>query len=307
MNPSPIQDTVALERIADWVRWGASRFVEAGLVFGHGTDNALDEAYHLVLHALHLPADLPEVYLRSRVTPTEQALILQWLKRRIESRQPAAYLIGEIQFAGLPFTVDARVLVPRSPFAELIRHQFSPWLASPPEKILDLCTGSGCIGIACAMTFEDAQVDLVDLSAEALTVAERNIERHDLADRVAVHQSDGFTALGKRRYDLIVCNPPYVPEAEWQALAAEYHAEPRMALAAGDDGMDLVAQILRDAPAHLSEGGWLFCEVGGSQNEFEARWPQLPVTWAFFSQGGDGIFCIDRESLLQHFGSADVR
>jgi ribosomal protein L3 glutamine methyltransferase len=295
-------DTRALRTLADWVRWGASRFREAGLVFAQGSENALDEAYFLVLHALRLPEDLPAAYLSTQLTPGEGERVAALLRERVESRRPAAYLIGEIGFAGLRFEVDERVLIPRSPFAELIAHGFRPWLAAAPARVLDLCTGSGCIGIATAAAFEDAEVDLADLSADALAVAARNIARHQVADRVRTVLSDGFEGLGGRRYDLIVCNPPYVPQAEWAALPPEFHHEPAMALAAGEDGMDLVARILAQAAGHLSEEGWLFCEVGGSQNEFEARWPELPVTWALFANGGDGIFCIDRPALVAYFG-----
>lgn len=296
-------DTRALTTLADWVRWGASRFREAGLVFAQGSDNALDDAFYLVLHALRLPEDLPAAYLATHLTPGECQRVAALLRERIERRCPTAYLIGEIGFAGLRFEVDERVLIPRSPFAELISHGFRPWLSAAPETVLDLCTGSGCIGIATAMAFEEARVDLADLSAEALQVAERNIERHGVGDRVRTVQSDGFLALTGSRYDLIVCNPPYVPQAEWAALPAEFQHEPAMALAAGEDGMDLVAQILAHAAHHLTPSGWLFCEVGGSQNEFEARWPDLPVTWALFANGGDGIFCIDRPSLAAYFGN----
>lgn len=291
--------THALETVRDLVRWGASEFSRKGLVFGHGTDNALDEAYHLVLHALRLPADLPAVYLESRVTAAERAAVLKLLNRRVRTRQPAAYLLGSIQFCGLDFEVNADVLVPRSPIGELIEREFSPWLTQSPKTILDLCAGSGCIGIACAAQFETAQVDLGELSPGAVAVCERNIARHALDQRVQVVRSDLFAALKGRRYDLIVSNPPYVPRAEWKALAAEYHQEPRMALEAGADGMDIVARILREAAAHLQPQGLLVCEVGGSVEEFEARWPQLPVTWVEFERGGDGVFVITREQLKE--------
>lgn len=284
----------------DLVRWGASQFKAAGLHFGHGTDNALDEAFHLVLHALQLPPDLPTVYLEAAVTNSERAAVLKLLNRRIKTRQPAAYLIGEIQFCGLPFTVDERVLVPRSPIGELIEKRFHPWLQQEPQAILDLCAGSGCIGIACAYAYPDAQVDLAELSPGALAVCRQNIERHDCDEQVRAVKSDLYNGLGEMRYDLIVSNPPYVPLAEWKALPAEFHQEPRMALAAGKDGMDLVARILAEAPQRLVEGGWLVCEVGGSVPEFEARWPRLPVTWVEFERGGDGVFIISREDLIEH-------
>lgn len=298
--PAVSAQTSVLHSVRDLVRWGASRFQEAGLHFGHGTDNALDEAFHLVLHALHLPPDLPAVYLESAVTASERGAVLKLLQARIRTRKPAAYLIGEIQFCGLPFFVDERVLVPRSPIGELIEKRFQPWLQSEPAAILDLCAGSGCIGIASAHAFPEAKVDLAELSPGALAVCRRNIERHHCEEQVRAVKSDLFNGLGDARYDLIVSNPPYVPLAEWKSLAAEYQQEPRMALAAGKDGMDLVARILAEAPARLNEGGWLVCEVGGSVPEFEARWPRLPVTWIDFERGGDGVFIISRADLIEH-------
>lgn len=296
-SPSEIQ---ALSTVRDLVRWGASRFREAGLHFGHGTDNALDEAYYLVLQALHLPFDLPAVYLEAAVTASERAAVLKLLRARVTTRKPAAYLLGEIQFAGLDFFVDERVLIPRSPIGELIGRHFEPWLSGEPERILDLCAGSGCIGIACALEFPEARVDLAELSAGALAVCRKNIRRHRVDERVHAIKSDVYEGLADARYDLIVANPPYVPTAEWKALHAEYRHEPRMALDAGADGMDVVARILRGAADRLNAGGMLVCEVGGSVDEFEARWPRLPVTWIEFERGGDGVFLIGRESLLEH-------
>lgn len=293
----PPTSTSALLSVRDLVRWGASRFREAGLSFGHGTDNALDEAFHLVLHALHLPPDLPAIYLEARVTPAERRAAVSLLGERVRTRRPAAYLIGEIDFCGLAFRVDERVLIPRSPIAELIEKRFSPWLARRPRRILDLCAGSGCIGIACAYAFEGAKVDLAELSADALAVCRLNLERHPCDGRVRAVPSDLFGGLGRQRYDLIISNPPYVPSAEWKALPAEYRHEPRLALEAGRDGMSLVARILEDAPAYLQPGGLLVCEVGGSTEEFTARWPRLPVTWVDFERGGDGVFVITREDL----------
>jgi ribosomal protein L3 glutamine methyltransferase len=271
----PSSSTSALLSVRDLVRWGASRFSEAGLSFGHGTDNALDEAFHLVLRALHLPPDLPAIYLESRVTPAERTAAVKLLRARIRTRKPAAYLLGEIEFCGLGFAVDERVLIPRSPIAELIEQRFSPWLGRTPERILDLA----------------------ELSPGALAVCRQNLRRHACGNRVRVLRSDLFDGLGDARYDLIVSNPPYVPSAEWKALPAEFRHEPRMALEAGADGMSLVARILAQAPAHLQPGGLLVCEVGGSTGEFTARWPRLPVTWVDFERGGDGVFVITREDL----------
>ncbi|MGQ0698596.1 MAG: 50S ribosomal protein L3 N(5)-glutamine methyltransferase [Panacagrimonas sp.] len=296
--PELPEELSRLSTLRDWVRWGASRFREAGLVFGHGTDNALDEAFALVLHALHLPGDLPATYLETHLSETERAAVHTLLRKRIDMRVPAAYLLGEIDFAGHSFYVDERVLVPRSPIAELIERGFAPWLEQPPTRVLDLCAGSGCIGIACALFFE-CTVDLGEIDAGALEVCQRNIERHGMKDRVRAMKSDLFLALGGRRYELIVSNPPYVPTAEWEGLADEYRREPRLALDAGSDGMDVVARILRQAPDFLERDGVLICEVGGSQEEFEARWPRLPVTWIEFQRGGDGVFCIGRDALLK--------
>lgn len=293
-------ETSVLRTVRDLVRWGASEFARAGLHFGHGTDNALDESFHLVLHALKLSPDLPAIYLEAAVTDSERAIALKLLRARVKTRQPAAYLIGEIQFCGLPFTVDERVLIPRSPIGELIDKHFEPWLPHEPARVLDLCAGSGCIGIAVAHAFPQAAVDLGELSPGALAVCKVNIERHHCGDRVRAVRSDLFQNLQGEVYDLIVSNPPYVPVAEWKALAAEFQHEPRMALAAGKDGMDLVARILTDAPAHLADDGVLICEVGGSVEEFEARWPRLPVTWVEFEHGGDGVFAITRQHLVDN-------
>jgi len=293
-------ETAALHTVRDFVRWGASAFTRAGLHFGHGTDNALDESFHLVLHALSLPADLPAVYLESALTPPERKAVVRLLNRRIKTRQPAAYLVGQIHFCGLLFEVDARVLVPRSPIGELIEKRFAPWLTREPRKILDLCSGSGCIGIAAAHYFPEAEVDLAELDAGALEVCRRNLAKHAPGKRVRVVPSDVFSGVKGRVYDLIVANPPYVPAAEWKALPLEFHREPRMALESGRDGMDVVARILQQAPQYLSKDGLLVCEVGGSVEEFEARWRRLPVTWVEFERGGDGVFVIKREELAAH-------
>lgn len=287
-----------LASVRDFIRWGASTFARCGLVFAHGTDNALDEAFHLTLWALKLPADLPAIYLEAVLTQSERAQVWKLLNQRIVSRKPAAYLIGEIQFCGLAFTVDERVLIPRSPIGEMIGQRFQPWLTTQPTRILDLCAGSGCIGIACAHAFPDAAVDLAELDGGAVEVASANILRHHCHAQVRAYQSDLFAGLpADARYELIVSNPPYVPVAEVNALGPEFRHEPRLALEAGQDGMDIVARLLAEAPERLTDDGLLICEIGGSQDEFLARFPDLPVAWPDFEHGGDGVFVITRHEL----------
>lgn len=287
-----------LRTIRDLIRWGASRFAEAGLAFGHGTDNPLDEAVALVLHALYLTPDLPSSYLGSRVTERERGEVFDLLRERIEKRRPAAYLIGEAWFAGLSFYVDERVLIPRSPMAELIEQRFSPWLeADRAERILDLGTGSGCIAVACAHAFPRARIDAVDLSAAALEVAQINVARHGLEARVRLIQSDLFAELGGERYDLIVSNPPYVSAKESADLPQEYRHEPSLALEAGEAGLDVVVRILRHAPAHLTHEGILVVEVGASAPNLLRRFPQVPFVWPELARGGEGVFLLSAEQL----------
>ena len=284
--------------LRDWVRWGASQFCENDLFFGHGTDNALDESLALVLHALHLDHTMPADYLDARVTGEEAKRIMQLFHERIDRRVPAAYLIGESRFAGLDFFVDENVLVPRSPIAELVEQGFAPWLA--PEhvgSVLDLCTGSGCIGIACAYAFPQALVDLSDISPAALDVAARNIERYDLEGRVRALRADVYDGLDGEQYDLIVCNPPYVSSAEMVELPAEYRHEPELGLEAGDDGMDVVARILSGAAGYLRPGGIMVIEVGASAELLMARYPDVPFLWLDFERGGDGVFLLTAEQL----------
>lgn len=300
----PVADDYAtLRTVRDWIRWGASAFERAGLSYGHGSDNALDEAFHLVLWALKLPFDLPATYLEAALTDAECATVHELLERRIATRKPAPYLTGEAWFAGLPFFVDERVLVPRSPIAELIAAGFEPWLRHTPRRILDLCAGSGCIGIACALAFPDARVDLADVDAGAGDVSRRNLARHCVEAQVEVVTGDLFAAVGARRYDLVVCNPPYVPAAEWAALAPEYHHEPRRALESGVDGMALVARLLGEAAGHLEREGLLVGEIGGSRREFEERFHRFPGVWPEFERGGDGVFVISRAELVNWWAS----
>lgn len=286
--------------IQDFIRWGASRFNAAGLFFGHGTDNALDEATNLVLFALHLPPDLPAMYRDCRLTEVERAAVAELLERRIVERKPAAYLTHRAWFAGLEFHVNEDVLVPRSPLAELVEAGFDPWV--DPEqvrRVLDLCTGSGCIGIAAAVHLPDTQVDLADISEAALAVASLNVALHGLGERVRVLQSDLFAELAGERYDVIVSNPPYVSAAELAALPPEYHREPRLGLLAGESGLEVALRILCEAPAHLVDGGILVVEVGSAAQELEQRFPDLPFLWLEFERGGEGVFLINRDQLLE--------
>ncbi len=289
-----------LRTLIDHIRYGGSRFNEAGLTFGHSFDNAMDEATQLVLHALYMPHDLSPVYGAAAVTAEEQAKILALFNRRINERIPAAYLTGEAWFAGLSFKSDPRALVPRSPIAELIESGFEPWLGGREvSRALDLCTGSGCIAIAMAHYQPDWQVDAVDLSDDALALAAENKARL-LTENVELVKSDLFSQLSSRVYDLIVTNPPYVTNDETDALPAEYAFEPEMGLRAGDDGLDLALKIMRDAPAHLSEDGLLICEVGEAEHALAALLPEVPMVWVEFKVGQMGIFVIEREDLVQH-------
>lgn len=289
-----------LTTVRDYIRWGASRFQEAGLFFGHGTASALDEAAALVLHTLHLPYDLPGTYFETALAPDERRQVAALLRRRVQERKPAAYLTHEALFCGLPFYVDERVLVPRSPIAELIEQQFTPWLdPDQVHAVLDLCTGSACIAIACAYAFPEAQVDAVELSPEALAVAEINLAKHHMAERLRLVQGDLYQNLGDARYDLIVSNPPYVNRAEWQALPTEYHAEPRLGLESGEDGLDCVRRILAQAGQHLNAGGILVVEVGSSAAALEDTYPEVPFTWLDFARGGDGVFLLTAEQVAE--------
>jgi len=288
-----------LETIQDFIRWGASLFSEANLFFGHGTDNALEEARLLVLHAIHQPNTLAIDLFNSRLTFVERQRVADIFIQRIETRKPAAYLIGEAWFAGLPFYVNESVLVPRSPIAELIEQAYAPWISKPEKvtRVLDMCTGSGCIGIASLQAFENAQVDLVDISPEALAVAQKNIQRYDLEGVATAIESDLFNGLDEQKYDLIVSNPPYVDKIEMDHLPEEFQQEPRLGLEAGEDGLDLVRIILQQAAHYLTEEGVLIVEVGVSQYFVEQEYSELPLYWFEFERGGEGVFAITRSEL----------
>lgn len=289
-----------LQTIIDLIRYGASRFNAAGLTFGHGCDNALDEATQLTLHALHLPHDLPPVYGNARITEAEKEDVLGLFLRRIEECIPTAYLTGEAWFAGLSFKSDPRALVPRSPIAEMIESGFQPWLGDRDiRRALDLCTGSGCIAIAMAHYHPDWHVDGADLSPDALALARENEERL-LVRNVRFVLSDLFSNLLGERYDLIVTNPPYVTNAETDALPREYSHEPELGLRAGDDGLDIVLKILRDAPLHLTEDGLLVCEVGEAERALVNLLPDLPLVWVEFKVGQMGVCVVECADLIEH-------
>jgi ribosomal protein L3 glutamine methyltransferase len=269
--------------------------------FGHGHDEAWNEALQLVFNAVDLPWDSSLELLDSRLLPVERAKIVEYVVQRCQQRRPLPYITGEAWFMGLPFNVDERVLIPRSPIAQLIEQEFQPWLGDVDvERVLDLCTGSGCIGIACAYAFEHAEVDLVDLSDDALVVANTNIARHELEDRVRAIHSDLFNALDGEVYDLIVTNPPYVDAADLASMPNEYHHEPEMALGSGDDGLDITRRILKEAGRHLSEQGLLVVEVGNSEVHLMEAYPELPLIWVELEEGGNGVFVIDAPSLRAH-------
>ena len=293
--------TSELATIVDFIRYGASRFGAAGLAFGHSYDNALDEATHLVLHALHLPHDLAPAYGHARLVASEKENVHALIERRIAEHKPVAYLTGEAWFAGLKFKSDARALVPRSPIAELIQAGFSPWLDERHvERALDLCTGSGCIGIAMAAHNPDWRVDLADISEEALALAGENVEFQEVGERVRVFHSDLFANLTGERYHLIVSNPPYVTEREYAALPPEYGHEPALGLTAGHDGLDFALRILVAAPDHLADDGVLIVEVGESERALVELLPEVPFNWIEFNVGQMGVFLLDRRDLVEH-------
>ena len=296
-----------LHTLRDVVRWATTQFNAAELFYGHGNDDAFNDALQLILHSLNLPVtEFPELFADARLTHAEKQVIADLLYRRIHDRVPVPYLTHEAWFADLPFYVDERVLIPRSPFAELIHDQFLPWVVDPDEitHVLDLCTGSGCIAIACAEAFSDAQVDAIDISSDALDVANINIDKHHLNDRVHAIQSDLWSALDNQHYDLIVSNPPYVGADEMATLPSEYRHEPQSALEAHDNGLALVEQILSQAAKFLTPDGLLFVEVGNSDYAVMEKWPDIEFLWLDFEHGGHGIFMLTQAqcvSFNQHY------
>lgn len=286
--------------VRDLVRYAVSRFNASHLVFGHGSDNAYDEAVYLVLHGLHLPLDLLEPFLDARLLPAETEAVLHLIERRVRERVPVAYLTNEAWMHGLRFYVDQRTIVPRSFIGELLQEGLEPWLPDPDGVVdlLELCTGSGCLAVLMAHAYPGAHIDAVDLSPDALEVARRNVAEHDLADRIALHEGDLYAPLpAGKRYDAIFTNPPYVNETSMQALPPEYLAEPRMALAGGDDGMDIVRRIIAGARSRLNPGGVLIVEIGNERANVEAAFADLEIVWLPTSAGDDQVFLVEYDSL----------
>ncbi|RIX41508.1 MAG: 50S ribosomal protein L3 N(5)-glutamine methyltransferase [Rhodocyclales bacterium GT-UBC] len=288
-----------LVTVRDFIRYAVSRFNAAGLFFGHGNDNAWDEAVYLTLHTLSLPLDRLEPFLDARLLPSERDALLDIYRRRCEERLPAAYLTNEAWLGEHRFYIDERVIVPRSFIAELLQEQLTPWVEDPwsIESALDLCTGSGCLAILTALAFPEAQVDAVDLSPDAIAVAERNVADYDLQERIELIRSDAFTQLAGKRYDLIISNPPYVNAESVAALPPEYLHEPEMALGSGDDGLDFTRIILREAKKHLSENGLLVVEIGHNRDALEAAYPTLPFTWLDTAAGDEYVFMLQAADL----------
>ena len=288
-----------LSTLRDLLRFSVSRFNEAGLFFGHGSDNAWDEAAYLLLHTLHLPLERLEPFLDARLTRAERDAALRIVERRIVERLPAAYLTQEAWLGEHRFYIDQRVIVPRSFIAELLAEQLSPWVEDPwaVNSVLDLCTGSGCLGILAAQAFPNAHIDAADISAGALAVARRNVDDYGLDARLQLHQSNAFATLKERRYDLIISNPPYVNAEAMASLPEEYRREPQLALASGEDGLDLVRQILQEADAHLNPGGLLVVEIGHNRAELEAAFPNTPFTWLDTAAGDQYVFLLHKAAL----------
>lgn len=300
MPVSSSADTADLHTLRDLLRYALTRFHAAGLTFGHGSDNAWDEAVYLLLHTLSLPPDNLEPFLDARVLASERARFLDVLERRCEQRLPAAYLTGEAWLQGHRFLVDERVIIPRSPISELLAESLQPWVADAEAitRVLDLCTGSGCLAILAAIAFPSAQIDGVDLSEDALAVAHTNVALHRMEDRVKLVRSDLLDAVpAQAQYDLILCNPPYVNQASMDALPEEYRHEPHMALAGGSDGMALVRRILADAPSRLAPNGILVLEIGHEYDHFTAAFPELEPVWLSTEGSDDQILLITREQL----------
>ena len=290
-----------LRTVRDHLRFAVSHFNQAKLFFGHGSNDAYDEAAYLILHTLHLPLDRLEPFLDAQLTDGERTAVLNIIQQRVEKRIPAAYLTHQAMLGDFSFYVDERVIVPRSFIAELLTEQLSPWIVEPEAvvNVLDLCTGSGCLAILAAHAFPYASVDAVDLSPAALAVAERNVADYQLRDRVSLVESDLFAKLGGKKYDLIISNPPYVDAESVAALPQEYLHEPTLALGSGHDGLDTTRIILKHAAQHLSENGVLIVEIGHNRDVLEAAYPNLPFTWLDVSAGDEFVFMLHRNDLIR--------
>ena len=289
-----------LHTVRDCLRFAVSRFNHSGLFFGHGSDDAYDEAAYLILHTLHLPLDRLGPFLDARLTPSERTEVLSVLQRRVEKRIPAAYLTNQAFLGDFSFYVDERVIVPRSFIAELLRDQLNPWIAEPEKilSVLDLCTGSGCLAILAAHAFPYASIDAADLSPAALAVATRNVTDYELQDRVSLIESDLFAKLGTQQYDLIISNPPYVDAQSVTTLPQEYRYEPELALGSGHDGLDATRIILKQAAQHLKPSGILIVEIGHNRDALQAAYPRLPFTWLDVSAGDEFVFMLHRNDLI---------
>ena len=289
-----------LRTVQDFIRWTSSQLSLSDVFLGHGTDNPIDEAKQLILATLGLSLFIPTEFYSANLTNDEKQALFDIIQKRISDRVPTPYLTNQAWFCGHSFYIDERVLIPRSPIGELIDNHFQSLLSQSPQQILDLCTGSGCIGIACAYAFPDAQVDITDISLEALDVAQQNIDLHEMNFRVTPMLSDLFNDIPAKKYDLIVTNPPYVDNEDMDDLPDEFSYEPKLALEAGFDGLDIVKRILSDAINYLSPQGILVCEVGNSWVSLQEQYPQVPFNWLEFERGGLGVFSITREELIQY-------
>ncbi|HXG29882.1 MAG TPA: 50S ribosomal protein L3 N(5)-glutamine methyltransferase [Nevskiales bacterium] len=300
-------DTARLARelrsARDLITWGARELARAGLHYGHGTDNAEDEAIQLVLHAAGLGYDASDAALAAELPEGARRQAIELIERRIRERKPAPYLTGIAHYGGLSFEVDERVLIPRSSILELIEAGFHPWLTEQePARMLDLCTGSGCLAILSALAFPHARVDATDISEDALAVAAANVRRHGLTDRVQLYRADVYDGLPPAQYDLIISNPPYVGADEMATLPPEYRHEPRIALEAPEEGLAIVRRILEGALERLTDNGLLVVEVGNSEGPAYERWPDLPLTWVDFERSEGGVFIIGAQDLKQWTG-----
>lgn len=302
MSSNIIKETEELVTILDFLRYSLSKATKAHLYYGHGTDNAYDDMRSLILRSLSLPYDIDPHLLNARLISSEKTHLCQQLDKRINQRVPVPYLIKEAYFFDLPFYVDERVLIPRSPIAELISNQFSPWVdAEKVDRILDLCTGSACIAIACCYAFPDAQVDAVDISTDALAVATINCDQLEVGDQLALFESDCFSNVPMQKYDVIVSNPPYVGNEEMQTLPEEYRHEPALALETSNNGLAIVERILNKAHDYLNDDGILIVEVGNSEHALCDAYPTVPFTWLEMSHGGEGVFLLTKKQLQEFF------